>query len=68
MSSSNNNNHYLVTWVIDMYTDTPLEAAQQARELQLDPKNTADVFRVLNVKTGEEIQLGATDGNIYPLE
>lgn len=37
---------YRVTWEIDIHADSPQEAARQAREIQLDPDNTADQFSV----------------------
>lgn len=38
--------HYYVEWVIDADADTPLEAAQQAREHQTRKGTTAVVFHV----------------------
>ena len=37
---------YLVTWAIDLYADTPEEAAQQALVIQRDPASIATVFSV----------------------
>ena len=58
--------HYVVTWEIDLFSPTsPLEAVQMARALQLDPSNEANVFRVLNKRTGNTLLID-TDGNEYP--
>lgn len=37
---------FLVHWEIDIWTDTPKHAAEIAREYQLDPDSTAQVFDV----------------------
>lgn len=42
-------NHYLVTWDIDLWADTPEAAAEQARAIQRDPTSTATVFSVRDV-------------------
>lgn len=39
---------YRVTWVIDVDADTPEDAARKAREYQIDPDSTANVFDVVN--------------------
>jgi len=39
-------NNYIVTWRIELTAKTPHEAIQQAREIQLDPNNTATFFEV----------------------
>jgi hypothetical protein len=38
--------HYLVTWEIDVWADTPERAAQDARTIQRHPQSTATVFTV----------------------
>ena len=38
--------HWLVTWSIDMWARTPLEAAMLAQEIQQDPEAIADTFTV----------------------
>lgn len=40
------NNDYIVTWRIELTAETPQEAIRQAREIQLDPNNTATFFEV----------------------
>jgi len=37
---------YLVTWQIDVEADSPREAAERARAIQLDPDSIANVFDV----------------------
>ena len=37
---------YIVSWDIDIYADSPLEAAQKALECQRDPDSTSVVFVV----------------------
>ena len=37
---------YIVTWRIDLTAKTPHEAVRRAREIQLDPNNTATFFEV----------------------
>lgn len=37
---------YRVTWTIDLDADTPREAAQRARDIQLSAESTATVFEV----------------------
>ena len=37
---------YRVRWEIDIYANTPREAAQEARRIQRDPESTATVFAV----------------------
>lgn len=44
----NDMNDYRVTWEIDIYADTPEEAARRALEIQLDSISTATVFDVLD--------------------
>lgn len=39
-------NTYRVTWEIDVEAESPLEAAERAREIQRDPDSTATVFGV----------------------
>lgn len=42
--------HYRVQWTIDVEADDPREAAEQARQTQLDPKSRLTCFVVLNTK------------------
>lgn len=44
---------YLVEWHISIDADSPEEAARQAREIQLDPANTANHFYVYQEDNGE---------------
>jgi hypothetical protein len=43
--------HYLTRWEIDVYADSPEDAARCALEIQRDPTSTATVFEVLDVET-----------------
>ena len=38
--------HFRVSWTIDIAAGTPQQAAQQALDIQRDPKSTATVFDV----------------------
>ena len=49
------NHNYIVTWRVELTAGTPREAAQQAREMQLDPENTATVFEIaIDVDVNED--------------
>lgn len=37
---------YTVTWEIDLEAESAVEAAQKAREIQLDPDSLATAFKV----------------------
>lgn len=37
---------YTVTWAIEVYADTPEEAAREAQRIQQDPESVATVFDV----------------------
>ena len=52
-------NRYRVTWVIDVYAENSVSAAKLAREVQLDPASTANVFDVVGNAT--TIDLGRLD-------
>lgn len=45
---------YLVTWEIDIYADSPREAAEKAWGHMRAPDSTANVFTILN-KDGDKI-------------
>jgi hypothetical protein len=38
--------HFYVEWRIDVYADSPEDAAMQARDIQLDSASSATVFHV----------------------
>ena len=40
-----------MTWTITLYADTALEAAQAARDIQLDSESLATVFDVAGTET-----------------
>jgi hypothetical protein len=52
--------HYLVTWVIDIETDTPQEAAKEALNIQRSDSD-AVVFTVKNMDNGVEHQIDLED-------
>ncbi len=41
--------HYLVTWQIDEFADSPEQAAKQALERQRNPESIATIFTVVDV-------------------
>lgn len=43
--------HYKVTWVIDIWADSPHDAAVIALEIQRDPESDATIFEVTAVET-----------------
>jgi hypothetical protein len=43
---------YYVSWHIDIYADTPQEAARKALEIQRNPDSTATVFEVRDEAEG----------------
>ncbi|MFI1401078.1 hypothetical protein [Streptomyces sp. NPDC020681] len=54
---------YTVAWTTQIDSDSPEDAARQARQKQLDPESTADVFHVSARGSGTvEIDLSALDG------
>lgn len=38
--------HYVVTWEVDIYAETPRQAAEQALAIHRDPESMATVFDV----------------------
>ena len=52
---------YLVTWEMDIYADSPREAAEKAWEHMRHPDSTANVFTVLN-KDGDKIIVDLLEG------
>lgn len=57
---------YLVTWKIDIDADSPREAAQKAREIQLSPDSTATVFDVAPEK-GDPVRIDLLEEPKTPL-
>jgi hypothetical protein len=54
--------HYLVRWEIDVYADTPEQAAQEALAIQRDAESTATVFEVLDVTaSGPGVRVEVTE-------
>lgn len=49
---------YTVEWAIEVYADTPEEAAMEAERIMQDPTNMANVFDVQPFgKPGEKVQV-----------
>lgn len=48
---------YLVTWQINIDATTPEEAADLAREIQQDPRNTATFYQVKDTETLENFEV-----------
>ncbi len=45
--------HYRVIWEVDVWADSPRDAAAQAREMQLKPESVATCFDVVPLLDGE---------------
>ncbi len=58
---SETQDHYRVTWVIDVFAATPREAAQEARAIQLDSGSIATVFRVTKYTPAEQLFMDGVD-------
>ena len=53
---------YTLYWKIEIDADSPREAARRARDIQLDPNNTATVFEVFEHDgDGEPINVDLLD-------
>ncbi len=52
---------YLVIWEIDIYADSPREAAEKAWDHMRYPFSTANVFTVIN-KDGDKIIVDLLEG------
>ena len=52
---------YLVTWEMDIYADSPREAAEKAWDYMRHPFSTANVFTVVN-KDGDRIIVDLLEG------
>ena len=48
---------YLVKWKIDIDTIDPVEAAKEARKIQLDTKSIASVFEVTDKRTNKTFEI-----------
>lgn len=55
---------YVVTWVIDVYADSPVDAAKEAQTIQRNPESIATVFTVREFGTGEEVMVDAAEGQV----
>ena len=56
----NNMQSYSVTWQITLDADSPIHAAQLAREIQLDPASIATVFDVIEGDAPRPLPLHGT--------
>lgn len=54
-------NDYKITWVIELYADSPRDAAQQARDIQLDWGSEATVFTVEDLATNTVCDIDVAD-------
>jgi hypothetical protein len=52
---------YMVRWSIDIEAGSPEEAAQKAREIQLDPRSHATVFEVVSKMGTDVVDLPITE-------
>ena len=48
---------YRVVWEIDIFAETPLEAAEAARSIQLDPASMATIFEIFTDGTQVKVDL-----------
>lgn len=55
---------YVVTWVIDIDADSPVDAAKEAQTIQRDPSSLATVFTVREFGTGKEVMVDAAEGQV----
>jgi hypothetical protein len=46
---------YRVIWEIDIDADSPREAAEKAREIQLRPHSIATLFNIIERKAGDDL-------------
>lgn len=58
--------HYLVTWSIDIWADSPLEAAGAARHYQKNHGSIATIFDVEDVDNGKSYQVDGTEVKEIP--
>lgn len=47
------NKEYLVTWEVNVWADSPRDAAERARAMQTVPKTTAVAFTVADIESDE---------------
>lgn len=52
---------YTVTWAIEVYADTPEEAAREALRIQRDPESMATVFTVQAFPDGGSVNIDLED-------
>lgn len=57
--------NYTVTWVIDIDdADGVVDAAQQARDVQLEPNEMSSIFTVMNCETNETVDVDLFEAEI----
>ncbi len=54
---------YLVQWKIDIDTTDPVEAAKEARKIQLDTESIATVFEVTDKRANKTFEIDL-EGNV----
>lgn len=59
---------YLITWTIEIEADSPLEAVQEARKIQLDPDSQATVFTAEDDEGSDPWTIDLNDPDTYPEE
>lgn len=59
---------YLITWTIEIEADSPLEAVQEARKIQLDPNSSATVFSAEDDEGSDPWTIDLNDPDTYPEE
>lgn len=64
MLSDDNQREYLVTWAIDIYAESPEEAAREALRIQRDPDNIATVFEIRLGDESTTVDLAALDEEV----
>lgn len=57
---------YLITWTIEVEADSPLEAVQEARKIQLDPDSHATVFTAEDDEGSDPWTIDLNDPDTYP--
>ena len=54
---------YRVSWTVELDAKTPLDAAQEAREWQLDPTFEASCFDVTQLKDNKEFSVDVMEAD-----
>ena len=59
---------YLITWTIEIEADSPLEAVQEARKIQLDPESISTIFSAEDDEGSDPWTIDLNDPETYPEE